>query len=217
MAAVAEIPAGVITSDACIIEDQTHHLIVALRLPKSTIAANHALMLALSERTVPQSSPQPRPASFSAPGDPSSRKSRYASMAFLAAGCAAVFAIAAPTKTGAWSKPPVVYNSLKITSPVVAPDTEIVLAMRSHRSRLCRTDVERVFFSMPDEIPVYRIRLQGTGQALTPEPIERINKIPLPKGLADGHYAFMATTFSDCGPGDQHATSTEKLAFEVRQ
>ncbi len=43
------VPAGALQQDLCIIDEQADHLVLTLRVPKASIKANHAMLLALSE------------------------------------------------------------------------------------------------------------------------------------------------------------------------
>jgi len=46
------VPAGALQQDMAIIAEQPEHLVLMLRVPKATILANHAMLLALSESCV---------------------------------------------------------------------------------------------------------------------------------------------------------------------
>lgn len=47
----AQIPVGLLNhADACIVEEQPDHLVLAVKIPRAAIRANHALLACLSER-----------------------------------------------------------------------------------------------------------------------------------------------------------------------
>jgi hypothetical protein len=127
--------------------------------------------------------------------------------------CAA-FGVATIRGATATTDPPHRTFHVELLETVVGPDNPLQVRFTSHRTRLCRADLERIVLDA-DGSPVHAIRRSGIGQAVTAEPITRTVRVPLPHGLPAGKYTYRYTIYSDCG-GDIFADQGPDLPFEIR-
>lgn len=194
--------------DACVIDDKPDHVVLAVKIPKSTIRDNMALLAYLADAQLPQAVPSPKPTQprFSA---------RRAALVAATGALALVGAGLAGTLT-ATPKPPVVWLDFRIDNPVLKPGGELVFTVVGIRNRLCKADIDRNIVERDTDASVWRARIEGMSQALSKEPVTRQVKVPLPAGLKDGHYIYRSATYSDCGNGDVYSLPSPDLAFEIR-
>lgn len=211
------IPAGLLTIDACVIEDQPGHLVLAIRVPKDTIGANMPFLAALAEYSA--QSAETGAGSVFSPKEaplPKNLKNARTGLIAVAGGIAAFVAVLVAAPGQADSPAPIVYHDAVNETPVVAPDGDLVMRFLVHRRRVCKTDIDRVIMTAghPGEI-VWRARVAGIGVAATKTPVERRIRIVLPEGLPDGSYIYKSTLFSDCGDGVMHSLESPDIRFSV--
>jgi hypothetical protein len=214
----ADLPAGVIDVDACIIEEQPEHLVLAIRVPRASIRQNMPLLAALAERSGAEPATEGRGRVLAAAATQMPERRGKTLRAALPV-CAAVFmgSLAATTPTNSLNRPPMTYLSVVNDTPEVAPNGELVMRFTGQRSRICKTDIDRVITKIgpPTEV-VWRQRVAGLGRVVSAVPIERTIRVKLPAGLRPGFYFYSSTLFSDCGDGDDHALESPDLYFRVR-
>ena len=215
MHAVTDIPIGVLTADACIIEEQPDHIVLAIRVPRAVIGQNLPLLSALSERT---GSPSPRAAQGRAlpipAALPAPRRRPLIRAALAACGGLVIAAYALPLNSAA--PPPVTIDALSVDTPVLSPDGTLILTMTGQRVRACKGEIDRAILRAEDGATVWRTRVVGMGQAVTEEPITRKLLIKLPAGLTPGRYVYRYTVYSDCGDGQLHSVASPDMAFAIR-
>lgn len=114
------------------------------------------------------------------------------------------------------SKPPVTWIDFRIDTPTIAPGGILAFTVVGHRSRLCKTDIDRNIVGKTTDASVWRARVEGMSQALSRDPVTRQVKVPLPAGLKDGYYIYRSATYSDCGNGDVYSLPSPDLEFEIR-
>jgi hypothetical protein len=216
--ASAGLKSGQLTVDACVIDDQPEHIVLAVRVPKDTIAANIPLMAYLADQSGPIRLGAAYTSDFPAGAvsvPPRRKTARRAALVGLA-GFVGLSALVLTQPMGAVTRPPITWLDFRVETPVVAPGGHIELTVVGHRTRLCKTDIDRAIVAPDGDVTVWRQRAEGLSQAVTREPITRKIRIPLPDGLPDGKYIYRSTTFSECGGDESYSLQSPDLAFEVR-
>jgi hypothetical protein len=216
MQEVAELTVGVLTVDACVIEEQPEHLVIAARVPKALIAENLPFFAALAEQSAAQPPRNARGDVFRVGSYPTSRKPRItrqrAIVGAFATAAVCLWFVAVPLT--ARTKPPLTALAAVLETPVVESGGKLSITLTTHRSRLCKADIDRVILRS-DETTVWRTRVSGLGQAVTDEPITRKVVVPLPDGLPDGKYIYRSVTYSECPDGD-FSLPIPDLHFEIK-
>jgi hypothetical protein len=212
------LPTQILSVDASIIDDQPDHLVLAIRVPKATLDANLPLLAAIAERTAPHLSRADAGRVLAAASQQPPQKAKPARKGFVAAASAsaALIALVALEPSIANNRPPMIYLDMVNETPKVAPDGELVMLYTVHRTRVCKTDIDRVIMRAgdPGEI-VWRTRVAGLGVAVTKGPVQRRVRVDLPDGLAPGKYVYRSTLFSDCGDDVLHSLDSPDVHFEV--
>lgn len=209
--ALLEAPANVIVSDACIIEEQKEHLVVALRIPKSTILNNHALLCALSECAT-RTSHEPAVFRFPRAPHPPVRQPWLMPLAFgalaLLAGVAAY-----PTIATAIMKPPSELRSMTVDTPQIRAGEDLILNATLRRNRVCRAEYDRTI-STESGHPVHSYRDYYSVTGVTNGFQSFKVKVTLPDNLPPGKYYYRGYAVNDCNGVDFHHQHPQ-LPFEV--
>lgn len=142
---------------------------------------------------------------------PNAKLAVAASLAVCGATWLALGAVRVASATG---EPPLRNIHVELVETVIEPDQPLQIRFTSHRTRLCKADLDRIVLDANGQ-PVHAVRQAGIGQAVTAEPITRTITVPIPYGLPPGHYTYRSTVFSDCG-GDIFAAPSPDLPFEIR-
>ena len=208
------LPVNSIEHDACIIDEKPGHLMLAVRIPRSFIASNHALMMALSERaTDAPASIAPRPTII--PPRQASAPKPFVWAALTA--CVAVSVLvpmALPTISMANLPPPVEYRAWRVAKPSFAVGENIELIVSYKRDRECSTAFDRHISRASDGATVYTSRQFGG--------ISRANSeftdfhVILTVSLPPGDYIYRGLTHSECGKGGGYDLPHPDLAFSVK-
>lgn len=137
----------------------------------------------------------------------------FAAAASLLA-CVGVFMLMQDKQSTANTEPPIKVASADLVKSVVAPDEQLQVRFVSHRTRLCKDELERTWLNENGQT-VHITRRPGIGQAVTHEPIERVIPVPQPHGLVPGKYTYRSVIYSTCGV-DFYAAPSGDMAYEVR-
>jgi len=214
-----ELPPQTINVDACVIESQPEHLVLAVRVPKQVIRNNTAFMAAASELAAGATARNARPLRLPAVPAVVPHKLKKASV-----GLSLGFLGAVGAMLGFWLIPesgtavhvrPIETTATWASDPVITPGQPLTIHFTTIRRRLCKTDVERVVLTR-ELRTVYAVRQTGIGQAITDQPITRTLAVKIPDGLKPGHYLYRAAMFSDCGGGETYADQLPDVPFEIR-
>jgi hypothetical protein len=203
------LPKGM-TVDAGIIEEQEDHLVFAVRVSRETLARNHPLLAAVSERL-----DAPRlPSWWDHLAPITVRQRRWL---LSAAGALATLLALGTTQWHARlhaENPPLVMFQAYAENSVVKPEGELRVRSLVHHRRLCESVLHRTIRDA-EGIVVWENQKSGLNLAITAEPIWYSFGLRLPAGLKDGPYTYESYNYIDCGNGDTYITPKPKIPFTI--
>lgn len=197
-------PMPPLAASAQIIEDQGDHVVVAIRVPKATIAENIAFMGALGDRTAPT---KPLPVSLAAP------RARRSLGKVLACGAGVTLVAGTLFISSSNARPPEPFVFYALAVDDARGEEPLQLTIHAHRRRLCQTDMDRMILD-DREVPIWRDRVHGMARVVTKEPTIRQMPLPQPTGLQPGAYTYRLTVHNDCG--QQQFSTAAEAHFTIR-
>jgi hypothetical protein len=111
--------------------------------------------------------------------------------------------------------PPIEYKSVRLLTPKVAPNGDLMMETIARRTRVCDFSFTHLIEKLPDHLSVYRIRKYGIGQAISDDYITRKVAVQLPDGLKPGLYSLITDVRADCEHGDVFTLEHKPLEFAV--
>lgn len=210
---VIALPTASIEHDACIIDEQAEHLLLAVRLPRRFIVENHALMMALSERAT--GSPAVPTGTGFARAPPKPTRRNMVRCGYITALLAAIILPSPfPTQISrAWSSPPIEYGEFTATKNEFAVGQNIVIAVKYRRFRQCLTAFDR---AVQHKSGAYVFSTRVYGGISDPDPEWKVFDLIIkpPNDLGPGDYVYTGMTHSDCSDGI-YDLPHPKVSFKV--
>ena len=190
--------------DAFVIQEQAEHLLIAMRIPRNTITANHSFLTALAERA---GAP---PIGAAIWRRRSIHLLRYAACAVAGA---FLFGLALHIPSPLLADEPITVLGAAVDNPVVHGGDKLTIRFHVHRKRVCETDVERLILNA-DGVKVYADRQSGLGADVSPAPVWHAILVPIPTDLPPGRYRYRSISFSRC-EGQVFVGTKPDIPFEV--
>jgi len=185
-------------SDACIIDEQKEHLVIAVRVPKRLVSENVAFLGALSDCSAGDNvtlAPQFK-------SRVSRKRIRTAAYSLAIAGGIALGMSPAISDWFTFApEQPVDLKNVELLTPVVQPGGSLRFLLTLHRKRLCPIKIDRVIKVASSGEPVWRKEEPGGAAAITDRAITYPMSVNLPSGLRPGEYTYESVNYSKCGDG----------------
>lgn len=215
MLQMADVRSGLLAVDACLIDADDEYLVFSVRVPKATIRDNHPLLAVISDNLGPID-----PGIPVRPGPLRSARKKQASWAWLVGAglvlCGEAFVLGwfLPSPVMA-SAAPIELMDLRIVPAALRATGTLEVFATTRRNRVCMTTVDRLILRQADLVMVAHEQKVGQWHAVTAEAVTRRFNMPLPAGIAPGHYVYRAWVRSACDDGKTYNQQHKDAAFEV--
>lgn len=224
MLRLTDLRAGLLRSDACIIDESDRDVVVAVRVPKAAIQQNLRFLAAMADAAGDLSAvPCQRQ---SAAGDTGSRSWAWMNRAKrvpwkvlvglpILLGLSIAILPSSLIALVARPSPPIELRGLRALSPTILRGDSLVLVATTRRNRACLTEVDRLFIRRNDGVAIHRARQIGGAAPITGDFVEYRVEIPTPRNIAPGHYIYRGITHSNCADGGAYDQVHPEVEFEV--
>lgn len=203
--------------DGCVIEEQEDHLVLAVRIPKTTINANMALLAVLADLA---GASLGRRADVSAPVAPTvkDRLKPWRAKALLGAGMLILGMVGLPqlmpTSGFASGSPPVQYRNWQMLKPVFKVGEAIEIDMQYRLDRHCAASFDRSIRRIDDDSTAYSSRDFGGGAGKVSTEFVDHRYVIHNVILTPGEYYYSGSTHSECSDGG-YVIPHQQLTFRV--